>query len=149
MIPYLKKINIIVKPQQLEGAALSAKLRQGDFQMYIWCLACGPDPIVSMMRWHSRTPRHIHNYSGYKNIKFDNLLDKASHEMDAAKRVELIRKADMTLMEDAAMWFFAYNGAALAYQPWVHGLQPVAVEMMYQDLVNVWVDDTSPRAHDK
>ncbi|MCP4021666.1 MAG: hypothetical protein GY729_07480, partial [Desulfobacteraceae bacterium] len=41
---------------------------------------------------------------------------------------------------------YNYNKAVMAYKPWVHGLQPVAQELMYQDLTSVWVDDSSPRA---
>jgi peptide/nickel transport system substrate-binding protein len=149
MIPYLKKINIKIKPQQLEGAAMTAKLNEGEYQMFIWALSNGPDPIIGLERWHSRTPRYAGNYMGYRNPEFDDLLDKARHEMNEVKRIEFLRKADKILLEDAPMWFFAYNGAALAYQPWVHGLQPVAVEMMYQDLTDVWVDESSPRAHSK
>lgn len=48
--------------------------------------------------------------------------------------------------DDAAVWLLNYNKAVLAVQPWVHGLQPVSVEIMYQDMADVWVDKTSPRA---
>lgn len=149
MIPYLKKISIQIKPQQMEGAAMTAKLNKGDYEMFIWALSNGPDPIIGLERWHSRTPRYAGNYVGYSNSDFDALLDEARREMNEAKRIALLRKADKILFEDAPMWFFAYNGAALAYQPWVHGLQPVPVEMMYQDLADVWVDESSPRAHSK
>jgi peptide/nickel transport system substrate-binding protein len=37
----------------------------------------------------------------------------------------------------------------MAHHPWVHGLAPVAIEMMYQDMTNVWVDENSPRANMK
>ena len=145
MMPYLKRLNITLKPQQFEGAAMRAKLGKGEFQMYIWCLDNGPDPIVGLMRWNSTRPRVL-NHVGYKNPEYDRLLDLASHELDDIKRVELVRKADRILRDDAPMWFFAYNGAALASQPWVHGLKPVAVEMMFQDFANVWVEASSPRA---
>ena len=42
------------------------------------------------------------------------------------------------------MWFFNYNKAVMAHQPWVHGLQPVAIEMVFQDMISVWVDDIVP-----
>ena len=30
------------------------------------------------------------------------------------------------------MWFFNYNKAVMAYQPWVHGLQANATELTHQ-----------------
>jgi peptide/nickel transport system substrate-binding protein len=148
MIPYLKKINITLKPQQLEGAAMVGAISTGEFQMFIWCIISGPDPIVSLKRWTSSKPRTL-NYMRYNNPEYDKILDLASHEVDYKKRIELIRKVDRILQDDAPIWFFAYNGAALAHQPWVHGLQPVAVEMMYQDFTNVWIEASSPRAYKK
>jgi peptide/nickel transport system substrate-binding protein len=50
-------------------------------------------------------------------------------------------------VEDAPLWFFNYNKAIMAHQPWVRNLAAVAPEMMFQDLTNVWVDETSPRAN--
>ena len=52
-------------------------------------------------------------------------------------------------VEDAPLWFFNYNKAILAHQPWVHGLAAVAPEMMFQDMTSVWIDETSPRANMK
>jgi len=37
----------------------------------------------------------------------------------------------------------------MAYHPWVHGFKANAVDMVYQDMANVWVEDSSPRAKDK
>jgi peptide/nickel transport system substrate-binding protein len=49
-------------------------------------------------------------------------------------------------MADAPMWFFNYNKAVLAYQPWVHGMQSNPVEAMFQDMDKIWVEESSPRA---
>ena len=51
--------------------------------------------------------------------------------------------------DDAPVWFFNYNKAVIAHQPWVKGIKPVAIELMYQDLVDLWIDDASPRAKEK
>jgi peptide/nickel transport system substrate-binding protein len=49
-------------------------------------------------------------------------------------------------MEEAPLWFFNYNKAIIAYHPWVHGIQKVGPEMMFQDFTEVWVESSSPRA---
>jgi peptide/nickel transport system substrate-binding protein len=149
IMPYLKKINITVKPQLMEGAALAARAKAGDFQALIWSLDSGPDPVVTMERWQSKNLRSSGNYADYKNPEYDKLVDMAAAERDPAKRMDLVRQADALFCDDAPVWFFNYNKAIMAYQPWVHGVKPVAVEMMYQDPMDFWIDETSPRANEK
>ncbi|MCG8633797.1 MAG: ABC transporter substrate-binding protein [Desulfobacterales bacterium] len=146
IIPFLKKIGIRVKPQQLEGGMLSQRLKKGDYQAYIWSLESGPDPLASMNRFHSTTLPTSGNYIAYNKPEFDAFIDKARLTKDPAERIELVKQADGFLHEDAPLWFFNYNKAIIAYQPWVHGVEAVAIEMMLQDFSNLWLDETSPRA---
>ena len=55
----------------------------------------------------------------------------------------------LVVFEDAPVWFFNYNKAVMAYHPWVHGLKPAAVDMVFQDYVILWVEESSPRANEK
>ncbi|MCP4118755.1 MAG: ABC transporter substrate-binding protein [Desulfobacteraceae bacterium] len=145
LIPMLKKVGIKIVPVRMEGAAMSARAKSGDFQALIWSLDSGPDPLTALSRWESVSERTGGNYMGYKSDVFDNYLDLARAEIDESKKMDYLKKADQTFIEDAPVWFYNYNKAVMAYQPWVHGLQPVAVELMYQDLTSVWVDEKSPR----
>ncbi len=140
MIPFLKKINIAVQPQLVEGAVLAERARAGDFQAATWSLESGPDPLQALMRFHSDNSRSGTNYPGYKSADFSALLDQAAKERNYDAKIELIKKADAMFKEDAPVWFFNYNKAIIAYHPWVHGIQSVAPEMMYQDLSKVWLD---------
>ena len=143
---FLSKINITVKIQQLEGGILYDKLIADDYQGVIWSFGSGPEPMRALKRWHSKTENTSGNYAHYNNAAYDALLDQAQQESDPAARVELLKQADAIFRDDAAVWIFNYNKAVLAVQPWVHGLEPVAIEIMYQDMANVWVDKDSPRA---
>ncbi len=148
-MPYLKKIGIELKIQQMEGAAMAERIRQMDYQMFIWSLDSGPDPLVVMTRWKSDNPPEAGNYVKYNNPEYDKYMDMAAATRDKAEKIKDIQKAEEIFVEDAPVWFFNYNKAVMAYQPWVHGLAPVAPEMMFQDMTNVWVDDSSPRANMK
>jgi peptide/nickel transport system substrate-binding protein len=149
MMPFLKEIGITLKVQQMEGAAMTERNKNGEFHTFIWSLGTGPDPLQTLNRWSSENTRAGGNYINYKNPEFDKLLKQAAAERDPAKQNEILKKADALFLEDAPLWFFNYNKAVMAYQPWVHGLMPVAVEMMFQDMTGVWVDDKSPRANQK
>jgi peptide/nickel transport system substrate-binding protein len=151
IMPFLRAINVTVKPQQLEGAALSARMQKLDYQAFIWSLSSGAggDSLQALARFESTNPPTAGNSVAYNNPAFDKLLDAARKERDVAKRNEIVRKADALFKEDAPFWFFNYNKAVVAHQPWVHGIRPVAIEMMYQDLTDLWIDDASPRAKEK
>ncbi len=146
IIPFLKKINIRVTPQQLEGGNLSQRLQNGDYQAYIWSIESGPDPLAAMERFHSTTRPSSGNYMAYASPAFDTLIDQAKLTRDPAKRLALVKASDRLFHEDAPMWFFNYNKAIIAYQPWVHGVEAVAIEMMLQDFTSLWLDASSPRA---
>jgi peptide/nickel transport system substrate-binding protein len=149
MMPFLKKIGITLKIQQMEGAAMAERIRQGEFQMFIWSLTSGPDPLEAMQRWKGDLSMSGGNYVGFKNAAYDKHLEAAAATTDPAKRIAEIKKACAIFSEEAPVWFFNYNKAIMAHHPWVHGLGKVAPEMMFQDLANVWVDEKSPRANAK
>ncbi len=145
-IPYLAKVGIKVKPKLVEAAVLSDVIPKGEYQAYIWSNQSGPDPAATLKCYHSKTPRTACNYTGFNNPTFDKLLDDAGQETNAAKRMELLQKANALLYEEAPVWFFNYNKAVMAYQPWVKGLQPNATELAHQYAEFLWVDETSPLA---
>lgn len=150
LIPFLKAINVTVNIQTMEGAMLAQKVtNEQDWDAYMWSIGSGPDPYQALRRWHSNNPQTGGNFIRYNNPEFVELLNKASKESDNAKKIELLQQADGVFLEDAALWFFNYNKAIIAKQPWVHGIKPVAVEHMYQDFTDIWVEESSPRANDK
>ena len=148
LIPFLKAINIKLNIQQLEGAALAERIMEtAEFDAYIWSIESGPDPLSTLYRFHSENPRTAGNYVAYSDPEFDAAIDKAEEISDTEKQIELLQKADAIFHEDAPMWFFNYNKAIIAHHPWVHGIEPVAIEHMYQDFTEIWVDEDSPRAN--
>jgi peptide/nickel transport system substrate-binding protein len=149
MLPFLKEIGITLKIQQMEGAAMVERNKKGEFQTFIWSMGSGPDIIGVLKRFHSETSQAGGNYGNYKKPEYDKLMDKAVAERDPAKQIELLKQANNYLFDDPPCWFFNYNKAVMAYHPWVKGLKPVAIELMFQDMTEVWVDDSSPRAKSK
>jgi len=151
IMPFLKAINITVKPQQVEGAALAPRLQKLDYQAFIWSVSSGAggDALQALARWESKNPPTAGNFVTYNNPEFDKFLDAARKERDISKRNDILRKADALFKDDAPIWFFNYNKAAIAHQPWVRGIKAVAIEMMYQDLTDLWIDEASPRAKEK
>ena len=84
------------------------------------------------------------NYVGFKNADYDKLVEQAAATDDAANRTQLLKQANALFYTEAPIWFFNYNKAVMAYQPWVHGLQKNATELTHQYTEYLWVEATSP-----
>ena len=144
VIPMLAKVGIKAKPKLVEVTVLTELAMKGDHQAYIGSNLTGPDSLATLRCYYSKTPRTACNYTGFKNAEFDKLLDDAAQEGDMAKRDELLKKANNLLYEEAPVWFFNYNKAVMAYQPWGHGLQANPTEITHQYPEEIWVDANSP-----
>jgi peptide/nickel transport system substrate-binding protein len=117
---------------------------KGEHQAFIGSNLTGPDSLATLQCYYSKTPRTACNYTTFNNPEFDKLFEAASAEGDMAKRNDFLRQANNLLYEEAPVWFFNYNKAVLAYQPWIHGLQANPTEITHQYPEYVWVDATSP-----
>ena len=144
IIPMLDKVGIKLKPKLVEVTVLTEIAMKGEHQAYIGSSLTGPDSLATLRCYYSKTPRTACNYTGFSNPEFDKLLDAASQERDMGKRNDLLRQANNLVYEEAPVWFFNYNKAVLAYQPWIHGLQANPTEITHQYPEDIWVDATSP-----
>ena len=144
VIPMLAKVGITAKPKLIEVAVLLETMTKGEFQAYIVSQSSGPDPLKALKGFHSGTPRTAGNYVEFKNAAYDKIVDEAAATEDPAKRTALLKQANALLYDEAPVWFFNYNKAVMAYQPWVHGLQKNATELTYQYPEHLWVEASSP-----
>lgn len=144
VIPMLDKVGIKAKPKLIEVTVLTDTIIKGDFQAVISSSLTGPDSLAQLKCFYSKTPRTACNYVSFNNPAFDKLIDEAGQTTDTAKRNDLLRQANNILYDEAPVWFFNYNKAVLAYQPWVHGLQANPTEITHQYVEDIWIDDKSP-----
>lgn len=144
IIPMLAKVGVTVTTDPVEASVLSDKILSDNFESFIWSNSSGPDPLKYLTCFYSKTPQTACNYVKFNNADFDKLIDRAGNETDPAKQNDLLKQANNLLEEEAPVWFFNYNKAVMAYQPWVHGLKPNGAELAIQDYEDVWIDDTAP-----
>ncbi|MEH6773580.1 MAG: ABC transporter substrate-binding protein [Cereibacter changlensis] len=144
ILPMLQKVGVTVRPRPVESAALGDAITSNDFQAYIWSNQSGPDPLNALRCFYSKTLQSACNYSSYASPEFDVLYEQAQQERDPAKQIDLLRQANNIVQDDAPVWFFNYNKAVMAYQPWVHGLVPNATELALQPYDEIWIDETAP-----
>ncbi|MDN5787853.1 ABC transporter substrate-binding protein [Pseudorhodobacter sp.] len=144
IIPMLAEAGIRATAKPVEASVLAEVVPAGDFQAYMWSNLSGPSDYAVMKCFYSKTPRSSCAYQQMSDPAFDKLFEEAGAETDPAKKTDLLRQANDIVQEDAPSWFFNYNKAVMAYQPWLHGLQANATELAIQNYEELWIDDTAP-----
>lgn len=144
IIPMLKDAGIRATAVPVEASVLAEIVPAGDFEAFMWSNLSGPDDYEVMKCYYSKTPRSSCAYQQFSDPEFDRLFEEAGAETDPAKKTDLLRQANDVVQEGAPSWFFNYNKAVMAYQPWVHGLQANATELAIQNYEDLWIDETAP-----
>ena len=97
-----------------------------------------PDPENFLFKlFYSRSPR---NYGGYANPAVDGLLLQARAEADPNRRVELYRRAEELILEDAPVipvWHYTYERL---FQPYVRSVEVSGLGDPYIPLRKIWLD---------
>jgi len=97
---YLEKIGIKAKIETVEWGVWLDRVYQGrDYDMTIIGLDGKLDPYEILNKYLSTSKNNFFNFS---NTQFDQVLEQARTAMDENKRVELIKKAQTILAEEAA-----------------------------------------------
>ena len=97
-----------------------------------------PDPdnfLYTLCHSNSRT-----NRMNYENPEVDRLLDQARSETDYEKRVELYRKIESLVMEDAPVVAQHYNSNNYVFQPWVTGVEMSHLGATYLPLRKIKIE---------
>jgi peptide/nickel transport system substrate-binding protein/oligopeptide transport system substrate-binding protein len=95
-----------------------------------------PDNFLHLL-FHSQSPR---NYMGYANAGVDDLLVQARIERDIARRVDLYRRAEQLIMDDAAVlpvWHYSYERV---FQPYVRSVEVNGLGDPYIPMRKIWLD---------
>lgn len=102
-----KAIGVQLEIVNNDAAVAYAEVRAGDFQVFQggW-IADYDDPMSFLFLMRSDTGAW--NYAGYANPRYDDLLNKADAEPNAAKRAAYLSEAERIMLEDAPvapLWF--------------------------------------------
>jgi oligopeptide transport system substrate-binding protein len=102
--------------------AFSKALGDGKLPVFLYAwFADVPDPDNFLTKlFHSRSPR---NYMRYQNPVVDELLGAARAAHDPLRRVELYRRAEQVIVDDAVIipvWHYNYERL---FQPWVKSVE--------------------------
>ncbi|MGH7355419.1 MAG: ABC transporter substrate-binding protein [Candidatus Rokuibacteriota bacterium] len=125
----------------LDWPAFSRMLAEGRAPVFLYAwYADIPDPDNFLYQlFHSRSPR---NYTGYSNPVVDDLLLNARNAPDVQRRVELYRRAEHLILDDAPILpFWHYNYERL-FQPYVRSVEVNGLGDPYIPLRKISLDRT-------
>jgi peptide/nickel transport system substrate-binding protein/oligopeptide transport system substrate-binding protein len=94
-----------------------------------------PDNFLGIL-FHSRSK---YNFMGYHNPQIDKILDRAKREASFLKRIELYRKAEEMIMDDAVIVPTINHIFQQAYQPNVRGVEVSALGGPYIPMKKIWL----------
>ena len=95
-----------------------------------------PDNFLGIL-FHSKSK---YNFTGYIRPGVDKIFDLAKKEVNALKRVELYRKAEEMIMEDAVIVPTINHVFQQAYQPYVRGVEVNALGGPYIPMKKIWLN---------
>lgn len=117
----------------------SRMLTEGQFPLfqYAW-FADVPDPDNFLFKlFHSKSPR---NYTGYASAQLDELLQRARNESDGQRRVDLYRRAEQLVVDDAVVIPFFHYTYERIFQPYVKSIEVSGLGDPYIPLRKIWLE---------
>lgn len=104
--------------------------------VYAW-YADFPDPDNFLgILFHSQSK---YNFTAYHNPEVDRLLDQAKPEKDYLKRMEMYRKVEGIILEDAPIVPMVNHLFQMVYQPYVRGMEVNALGGPYIPMKKIWL----------
>ncbi len=122
-----------------EWPSFFKQVLDGKFPMFVlaW-FADVPDPENFLSKlFHSESAR---NFTRYSNAAVDQLLNRARGERDLERRVELYRRAEQMILDDAPIvpiWHYTYERL---FQPYVRSIEVNGLGDPYIPLRKLWLD---------
>ncbi len=119
--------------------AFSTMLAEGRAPVFLYAwFADVPDPDNFLFKlFHSRGSR---NFFGYANQSVDALLAAARNTSDARQRVDLYRRAEQQIVDDAPIMPFFHYTYERVFQPYVRSVEVNGLGDPYIPLRKIWLD---------
>jgi len=95
-----------------------------------------PDNFLNKL-FHSKSPR---NYTGYANPQLDEILMRARTDRDDPRRVELYRRAEQMVLDDAIVIPFFHYTYERVFQPYVKSIEVSGLGDPYIPFRKIWLE---------
>ena len=120
-------------------SAFSKTVEEGQVAFFLWAwYADVPDPENFLAKlFYSSSPRNVF---GYANPAVDTLLIGARKVSDLSQRVELYRRAEELILEDAPVMPMFHHTYERLFQPYVRSVEVNGLGDPYIPFRRIWLD---------
>jgi oligopeptide transport system substrate-binding protein len=124
---------------QTDWPAFSRMLAEHRLPMFLYAWhADVPDPDNFLFQlFHSRSSR---NFTGYASPRVDALLARARNERDVLRRVDLYRRAEQVILDDAPILPIFHYSYERIFQPYVRDVEVSGLGDPYIPFRKVWLE---------
>ena len=138
-----RKIGIPCKVELLETAVLRARQKDGSLDLFraSW-IADYPDAESFLCMFYGDNPAPP-NYTGYRNVAFDNLYLRSIQESDPTRRFALHHRMDSILIQEAPVVFLFYDEKATFYSKRSSGISDNGLNVL--DLTKLQLEASPTR----
>ena len=124
---------------ETDWPTFSKQLAGGRYPMFVYAwFADVPDPDNFLYKlFYSRSPR---NLTGYVNPIVDDLLSEGRREHDVGRRIEVYRRAEQIIVDDAPVvpvWHYTYERL---FQSYVRNVEVNGLGDAYMPLRRMWLE---------
>ena len=137
---YLAAVGVRLDVQYLtDWPTFSRRLSEGTAPIFLYAwFADVPDPENFLPRlFHSKSSR---NFFGYANPIVDGLFARASQESDPQRRVDLYRRAEKLILDDAPVIPSLHYTYERLFQPYVRDVEVNGLGDSYISFRKIWLD---------
>lgn len=137
---YLGAVGVRADVQYLpDWPTFSKRLSEGAFPVFLYAwFADVPDPDNFLSKlFQSKSPR---NFFGYANPSVDGLFAEARHEGNLSRRVDLYRRAEKLIVDDALLVPSLHYTYERLFQPYVRSVEVNGLGDPYIPLRKIWLD---------
>jgi len=137
---YWQAVGIKAEVQyETDWPTFSRMLAEGRFPVFLYAwFADVPDPDNFLFKlFYSQSPR---NFTGYSNRIVDELLLQARKDTNLRQRVDLYRKTEQLILDDAPIipiWHYTYERL---FQPYVRSIEVNGLGDPYIPFRKIWLD---------
>jgi ABC-type transport system substrate-binding protein len=136
---YLANVGVQLELQyHTNWPSFNSQVYEGKFPIfrYSWT-ADVPEPENFLYRlFHSQSRN---NFTRYRNSQVDRLLDLARGEQVYLKRIEIYRKAEKLILEDAPLIPLNYQSYERLFQRYVQSIEVSALGDQYIPMRKIWL----------
>ena len=137
---HLEAVGVEARVQfQTDWPAYSRLLTEGRLPVFLYAwYADVPDPDNFLFKlFHSKSAR---NFFGYANPVVDDLLVSARNATDIQRRLELYRRAEQLVLDDAPFIPMMHHTYERLFQPYVRSVEVSGLGDPYIPLRKIWLE---------